>query len=163
LGLPPLNSTLARRLMEQTLIWKALGGVRGRKPVDLAALEALLVRFSILVIENPRIREIDVNPLIVAPEGMLAVDARAVLWPAEMRDADLRRRAIRPYPNAYVGRWTMKNGEEVTIRPIRPEDEPLMIRFHEKLSERTVYLRYFQAIKLSARVAHERLTKICFV
>ena len=82
---------------------------------------------------------------------------------AEMREEQLPRPAIRPYPTQYVGEWTMKDGSRSRIRPIRPEDEPLMIRFHDKLSERSVYLRYFQPMKLSTRTAHERLTRICFI
>jgi acetyltransferase len=57
----------------------------------------------------------------------------------------------------------MKNGQEILVRPIRPEDEPLLIKLHTALSERTVYLRYFQPLKLSQRTAHERLTRICFI
>ena len=163
LALPPLNSTLARRMMEQTRIWKALLGIRGRAPIDVAALEQLLVRFSALVVENPRIKEIDVNPLYASPDGLIALDARVVLHPPELADASLPPPAIRPYPIQYVTPWTTKSGMELLIRPIRPEDEPLMIRFHEQLSERTVYLRFFSAIKLSQRTAHERLTRICFV
>ena len=79
LALPPLNTTLARRMMEKTKIYKALKGVRGRKPVDLAALEQLLVRFSQLVVEQPWIKEIDINPLLASPERLLALDARVVL------------------------------------------------------------------------------------
>ena len=79
LALPPLNSTLAHRLMEQTQIYKALKGVRGRKPVDLAALESLLVRFSKLIVEQSAIAEIDINPLIASPDRLLALDARVVL------------------------------------------------------------------------------------
>jgi len=71
--------------------------------------------------------------------------------------------AIRPYPIQYVQPWKMKNGEPVTVRPIRPEDEPLLVRLHQALSERTVYMRYFQPLKLSQRTAHERLTRICFL
>src|SRR6202030_2277840 len=78
LALPPLNTTLARRMMEQTRIYAALKGVRGRQAVDLAALEQLLVRFSRLVVEQPWIREIDINPLLAAPEGLLALDARVI-------------------------------------------------------------------------------------
>src|SRR5262249_40358146 len=78
LALPPLNSTLARRMMEQTRIDAALKGVRGRKPVDVGALEQLLVRFSRLVVEQPWIREIEINPLLASPEGLLALDARAI-------------------------------------------------------------------------------------
>ena len=163
LALPPLNTTLARRMMERTRIFQALKGIRGRRPVDLGALERLLVRFSRLVVEQPRIKEIDINPLLAAPERLIALDARVVLHGAEV-DADrLPRPAIRPYPTQYVAPWTAKNGLTVTIRPIRPEDEPLLVRFHEKLSEDTVYLRFFQSLKLSRRIAHERLTRICFI
>ncbi|HYN15383.1 MAG TPA: bifunctional acetate--CoA ligase family protein/GNAT family N-acetyltransferase [Terriglobales bacterium] len=163
LALPPLNSTLARRMMEQTRIFTALKGVRGRPPVDLAALEDLLVRFSELVTEQPRIKEIDINPLLASPERLLALDARVVLHGREVAEDKLPRAAVRPYPTQYVDEWTMKDGTPVTIRPIRPEDEPLIIKFHEKLSARSVYLRYFQPMKLSTRTAHERLTRICFI
>jgi acetyltransferase len=69
---------------------------------------------------------------------------------------------MRPYPSQYVSSWTTKDGLPVLIRPIRPEDEPLMVRFHESLSERSVYLRYFCSLSLNTRVAHERLVRICF-
>src|SRR5207245_9070333 len=75
----------------------------------------------------------------------------------------LPRLAMRPYPVKYIQPSVMKSGEPVTIRPIRPEDEPLLIRLHQALSERTVYLRYFQPLKLSQRTAHERLTRISFI
>jgi acetyltransferase len=163
LALPPLNSTLARRLMEQTKIFKALKGVRGRPPVDIAALEELLVRFSQLVVEQRWIKEIDINPLLASPDRLLALDARVVVHDPEMTPEQLPESAIRPYPVKLVSSWKMKDGNEVVIRPIRPEDEPLMISFHEKLSERSVYLRYFQPLKLTQRTAHERLTRICFI
>jgi len=163
LALPPLNTTLARRMMERTRIFTALKGVRGRKPVDIAALEQLLVRFSRLVVEQPWIKELDINPLLASPERLLALDARVVLHDPSAREHDLPRPAIRPYPVEYVGEWTMRNGETVAIRPIRPEDEPAMVRFHESLSERTVYHRYLQVLNLSQRVAHERLIRICFI
>ncbi|MGD0479804.1 MAG: bifunctional acetate--CoA ligase family protein/GNAT family N-acetyltransferase [Terracidiphilus sp.] len=163
LALPPLNTTLARRMMEQTRIYTALKGVRGRQSVDLAALEELMVRFSDLVIENPAIKEIDINPVLASAERLVALDARVVVHERSVPDNQLPRSAIRPYPARYVGEWTMKDGEQVTIRPIRPEDELLMIEFHKKLSERSVYLRYFQPLKLTQRTAHERLTRICFI
>ncbi len=150
-------------MMEQTKIYTALKGVRGRTPVDLAALEQLLVRFSELVVEQRWIKEIDINPLLASPERLLALDARVVLHGREVAEDKLPRPAIRPYPAQYAGEWTMKDGTPVTIRPIRPEDEPLMVKFHETLSERSVYMRYFQPLKLSTRTAHERLTRICFI
>ena len=163
LALPPLNTTLALRMMEQTRIFQALQGIRGRKAVDVTALEDLLVRFSQLVVEQRWIQEIDINPLLASSEQLIALDARIVVYPRDERREQLPRLAIRPYPNQYVRAGTMKNGDAVVFRPIRPEDEPLLIRLHEALSDRTVYLRYFQSLKLSQRTAHERLTRICFV
>jgi acetyltransferase len=163
LALPPLNSTLARRMMEQTKIYKALKGVRGRKPVDMAALEALLVRFSALVAEQRWIKEIDINPLLASPDGLVALDARVVVHGPEVKEQDIPTTAIRPYPSKYVSTWTLKDGTPVAIRPIRPEDEPAMVRFHETLSERSVYLRYFHLMNLEQRTTHERLTRICFI
>jgi acetyltransferase len=162
LALPPLNTTLAQRMMEQTKIYTALRGVRGRKPVNLAALEGLLVRFSQLVLEQRWIAEIDINPLLASPERLIALDARIVLHAPGVTPEQLPKAAIRPYPLRYVSNWTMKDGNVVTIRPIRPEDEPLMVKFHETLSDRSVYLRYFSSLSLSRRVAHERLLRICF-
>ena len=162
LALPPLNTTLAQRLMEQTKIFAALKGVRGRKPVNLEALEQLLVRFSQLVVEQSWIKEIDINPLLATPDRLLALDARVVLHDSSMVPERLPRAAIRPYPSQYMWEWKLKDGTPVTIRPIRPEDEPLMVQFHHTLSERSVYLRYFCSLSLTTRVEHERLVRICF-
>jgi acetyltransferase len=162
LGLPPLNATLARRMMEQTRIYKALQGVRGDKPVNLASLERLLVRFSQLIVEQPWIKEIDINPLLASAHGLLALDARIVLHDPETAEEQLPRPAIRPYPIQYVTPWKLRDGTPVIVRPIRPEDEPLMADFHVTLSERTVYNRYFSFLKLGERISHERLTRICF-
>jgi acetyltransferase len=162
LALPPLNTTLAKRMMEQTRIYEALQGVRGRKAIDLAKLEQLLVNFSQLVVEQPQIREVDINPLLVSEDGMIALDARVVLH----TDDDIAQRpipAITPYPTKYVQCWQSRKGDRVTIRPIRPEDEPLMVQFHQNLSEESVYLRYAHIVKLTKRIAHERLTRICFI
>ncbi len=163
LALPPLNTTLARRMMEQTKIYTALKGVRGRASVNLAELEQLLVRFSQLVVEQRWIKEIDINPLLASPERLLALDARVVLHGADITEEQLPKLAIRPYPSEYIGDWTMKDGTDIVIRPIRPEDEPLMAKFHQPLSERSVYLRYFYPMKLSQRVDHERLSRISFI
>ncbi|TAM78905.1 MAG: GNAT family N-acetyltransferase [Acidobacteria bacterium] len=163
LALPPLNTTLARRMMEQTRIWAALKGVRGQKAVDLAALERLMVRFSQLVVEQRRIREIDINPLLASSNGLIALDARIVLHGSDVSEEQLPKLAIRPYPSQYSYRWTLKDGTPVVIRPIRPEDEPLMVSFHHTLSERSVYMRYFHLLSLSRRIEHDRLTRICFI
>jgi len=163
LALPPLNTTLARRMMEQTKIYKALKGVRGRKPVDMAALEVLMVRFGALVAEQRWIKEIDINPLLASPDGLIALDARVVVHAPEVTMDQVPKCAIRPYPTRYVSPWTAKDGTAFTIRPIRPEDEPAIVHFHETLSERSVYLRYFHLMNLEQRTTHERLTRICFI
>jgi acetyltransferase len=162
IGLPPLNTTLARRLMERTRIYQALEGVRGRAPTDMAAIEELLVRFSHLVAEQRWVKEIDINPLSVSPTGLLALDARVLLHDPALDEAGLPRLAIRPYPSQYVAPWTLPDGEELLIRPIRPEDETLLARFHATLSDQTVEWRYFHPLRLEQRVEHERLSRVCF-
>jgi acetyltransferase len=163
LALPPLNTTLARRMMEGTRILTALQGVRGRPPVDLAALEGLLVRFSQLIVEQPLIKELDINPLVASPERLIALDARVVLHDPALTEAALPRSAIHPYPAQYASPWTTRGGKEVVIRPIRPEDEPLLVQFHQHLSERSVYYRYFHMMTLHQRTSHERLVRMCFI
>jgi acetyltransferase len=162
-ALPPLTTTLARRLMENTRIFQALKGARGAAAVNLARLEELLVRFSELVVENPRIAEVEINPLLAGPEILLALDARVILHPTTVADAQLPRPAIRPYPSQYISTWQAGDGTRFTLRPIRPEDEPLVVEFHHQLSERSVYLRYFLPLKLDYRVAHDRLITKCFI
>jgi acetyltransferase len=159
LGLPPLNATLARRMIERTTIFEALKGIRGRPPVDVAALEELLVHFSQLVAEQRWIKELDINPLLASSEGLLALDARVLIHDTK-DESSLPRLAIRPYPSRYVAPWTMKDGTEVVIRPISAEDEMLMREFHESLSDKTVYMRYLSPMLLSTRITHERLARV---
>ncbi len=161
LELPPLNSNLARRMMKRTKIYEALEGVRGRDPVDLTALETLMVRFSYLVSEHPFIREIDINPLLASAEQLIALDGRVILYPPEVED--VQKPAIRPYPSQYELAFETKAGRPVEMRPIRPEDEPLMVEFHRGLSSESVYMRYFSAVGFNARTAHNRLIRVCHV
>ncbi len=161
LGLPPLTTTLARRMMEQTHIYTALKGVRGRDPVDIVALERLLVRFSQLITEQRWVKELDINPLMASPEKLLALDARVLVYDKDTPEEKLPKLAIRPYPIQYMGEWVAKNDTRVTIRPILPEDEEMMVKFHATLSDRSVYLRYLQPMILQERVVHDRLSHIC--
>jgi len=160
LGLPPLTTTLARRMMEQTRIYTALKGVRGRDPVDLIALERLLVRFSQLVTEQRWIKELDINPLMASPEKLIALDARVLLYDKDTTEDQLPKLAIRAYPTRYVETWVAKNKAKITIRPILPEDEELLVKFHTTLSDSSVFLRYLQPMMFQERVAHERLARI---
>ena len=157
LGLPPLTATLARRVMEQTRVFAALKGV-----ANLPELDAVLVSFSSLVAQQRLIKEIAIHSLFVSSTQILAQGATIILHDLEISEKKLPRLAIRPYPQEYVSSWKPRKGPSFTIRPIRPEDERLMVPFHEGLSEDSVHNRYFGAIKLEARVTHERLTHICF-
>ena len=163
LALPPLTTNLARLAIERTRIYAALKGVRGRPPVDLLALQQLLVRFSQLVAEQPRIREVDINPLLVSEARLLALDARIVIHEGSVPDSALPKLAIRPYPFQYAAPARLKDGTAITVRPIRPEDEPLMVKFHQLLSPTSVYSRYFEFLQYEQRVAHERLARLSFI
>ncbi len=162
LALPPLTTTLARRMVEETKIAEALHGIRGRKPVDLDALDRLLVRFSQMVVEQRWIKEIDINPLLVSAERIVALDARIILHDPTLTREELPGPAIRPYPSKYATDWKLPNGEPVSIRPIRPEDEPQMVEFHQQLRPDSIYLRYFHPVSVGQLTSHEQLARLCF-
>jgi acetyl coenzyme A synthetase (ADP forming)-like protein len=145
-ALPPLTTTLARRMIERTAISRRLGTAREE-------LELTLVRVSRLAAEQRWVRFLKID----------AAGAQVTLHDPATPVDELPCCVIRPYPVEYASPWRMKNGEEVIIRPIRAEDEPLIAAFHETLSERTVYFRYLSALKLSTRIAHERLIRNCFI
>lgn len=163
LALPPLNTTLAQRMMRRTKIYHALEGVRGRSAVDFDALEALMVNFSHLVSEQKWIKEIDINPLLISADQLIALDARVILYEPDVDENDVPQLAIRPYPSQYESTWTTKGGQIVGIRPIRPEDEPMMVDFHSRVSDESSYLRYFSTMKLIQRTQHSRLVRVCHV
>lgn len=153
LALPPLTRTLARRLIERTKIFTALQGVRGQKAVDLAALETLLVRFSLLLADFPEIREVDINPLLASPERIIALDARVLLGSGG--DARL---ALPPYPSQYTAPFQLRDGREVLVRTIKPEDERLIIALHASHSEHTIRMRFFSLVKTLSR---DSLIRLC--
>lgn len=140
LGLPPLTSTLARTIMKKTKIYNALKGVRGRKQVDIEGLEKILVRFSTLISEYPEIEECDINPLLINEKQIIALDARIVL---HKKDAKPPQIAIRPYPTKYVSSWQLKDKKKVIIRPIRPEDVPLVKEFYKDLADTKKYQKRY--------------------
>jgi acetyltransferase len=158
LALPPLNRTLARRLMERTQIYRALQGVRGQAAIDLGALEMLLVRFSQLLCDFPEIQEADLNPVLASPQRILALDARILLVSTDTPPEQLPRLAIHPYPNQYIAPFTLRDGTRVTVRPIRPEDEPLIIDLHGRHSAHTIRMRFFSLVKTLSR---DSLIRLC--
>ena len=160
IGLPPLNQVLARRLMEETRIHSFLAqGLRGKPPADLKKLEEFLVRFSNMVVDFPEILEADINPLIVTDSSAYAVDFRIVL-DSEVSDSQepYRHLVITPYPTKYIRFWRLRDGRQVLLRPIKPEDEPLEYELIRGLSEESSKFRFFQVIR---EITHEMLVRFC--
>ena len=159
IGLPPLNQTLARRLMEETKVYKMIQGYRGRPPADIKQLEQILTSFSSLIIDFPEISEIDINPLAISDGKAYALDARIVIDRNELeRTSAYPHLVITPYPMKYVVPWRLTDRTEVILRPIRPEDEPLTKEMLATLSEETLRGRFFQVVK---KITHEMLTRFC--
>ena len=154
LALPPLNRALARRLMERTRIYQVLRGARGHT-INLEELEGLLVRFSQLITDCTEIAEIDINPVLASSAQIIALDARIVLTPPGQVRPPL---AIRPYPSQLVEPLTLKDGGKLLVRPIRPEDEPLIVEFHAGHSEHTLRMRFFGLVRTLSR---DSLIRLC--
>ena len=160
LELPPLNERLARRMLESLRLWKQLNGFRGRPPLDVDALIEVLIRLSRMVARHPEIHEFDINPLLVMPRGVLALDARVVVRPPVSAAASLpySHLAIRPYPEEFVREVSLDNGQKILLRPIRPEDEPLWIAMRDACSPETLRARFRH---LSKRPTHESAARFC--
>lgn len=159
-ALPPLNTTLARRLLGKTRAYSVIKEFTRQTPLLELDLDRVLVKFSNMILDHGAISEFEINPLVVSDEGIIALDAHVTVFPNGASEVPS---AIAPYPAHYVRRWKTRQGKSVTIRPIRPEDEPAMVRFHKRLSDKSVLNRYLSIIDLAHRTAHERLTKLCFV
>ncbi|MEZ4527863.1 MAG: bifunctional acetate--CoA ligase family protein/GNAT family N-acetyltransferase [Desulfobacterales bacterium] len=145
IALPPLNRLLARRLMEETKIFRLLKGYRNRPAVNLTSLEEILVRLSQLLTDFPEIEELDINPLIANGFSALSLDARVLLKPSEVSSP--MHMVISPYPSRYETRVISADGTDLFIRPIRPEDAVLFRDFFKTLSPRSVYFRFFSSVK----------------
>ena len=161
IGLPPLNQVLARRLMEETRIYRMLkNGFRNKPPADLPKLEEVLVRFSNMIIDFPEIKEVDINPLIVSGDQVYAVDVRIIL-DLEVAGKEVEpysNLVIMPYPTKYITPYTLRDGTQVLLRPIRPEDEPIEAELIENLSEESKRFRFFYVIK---DITHDMLVRFC--
>lgn len=147
IALPPLNAFIARSLIERTRISRMLGEYRGMPAVDMAALEQVLSRVSEMVCELPRLKELDINPLLVDERGVVAADARIVV---ELQEPPVQRyehMAIHPYPHDLVRRWQTGDGQDVIIRPIRPEDAEIEQAFVRNLSPKAKHFRFMQGVR----------------
>ncbi len=162
LGLPPLNERLARRMLESLRSWPMLQGYRNRPAVDVDRLIETLIRFSYLVADHPTIREIDINPLLATANDIVALGARFVL-DTELLGKHVPRYshlAIRPYPGRFVRHDRLKSGQAVTLRPIKPEDEPMWHELLGNCSAQSLRSRFFSVFKEST---HQMATRYCFI
>ncbi len=162
LGLPPLNERLARRMLESLASYPLLLGYRGRPGVDIDRLIEILIRFSYLIADYPEIKEFDINPLVVSPDGMIAVDARVIIdegMPGRTQDPYYHL-AIRPYPEEYERPITLADGTSAVMRAIKPEDEPLWIDLLNSFSSQTIRFRFFHPIR---EITHEMATRYCYI
>ena len=161
MDLPPLNERLAVQMLESLRIWPLLAGHRGRSRIDLDALLEVVMRFSYLVADYPEISEIEINPLLASTDGCWALDARAVVDQALVGRPlpAFSHLAIRPYPEEYTRATTTSGGLHVTLRQIRPEDEPLWHEMLDACSVESIQARFRGMVKHT----HEFATRYCFI
>jgi acetyltransferase len=162
-GLPPLTSVLARRMLDQVRMVRAFIAARAGRAIDPEALAQVLVRFSQLVAEQPRLKSVTIDPLVVVGGSVAIGEVRVELHDPALEDRQLPRPAVRPYPAHYRSTTSLRDGTAVVLRPVRAEDEPAFVRLHQQLSERTVRFRYAADLPLDERIAHARLARICHV
>jgi acetyltransferase len=160
MGLPPLNTTLIRRMMEETKIYKLLKGYRGSPPADIKKLEETMLQFSQLLMDFPQIKEIDINPMLINEKEAVILDARVVIDKASVcKKFDPHEHlVISPYPKKYEKLWSLKNGQNVLLRPIKPEDEPMWLEMFQNFSEESIRYRFFQMLK---DTPHEVRVRYC--
>jgi acetyltransferase len=162
--LPPLNQYLARSLIERSRVARTLGDWHGAPPVDLAAIERILLRVSDLVCQFPQLREMDINPLIVDEHGAVAVDARIVVMPhpqaSSTRSHEHPHLAILPYPARWEAVWPLAGGGEVEVRPIRPDDAQMLQALVMGVSAESRYMRFVSALSELPAPMLARLTLI---
>ena len=160
LGLPPLNLRLAQELLGRTRICRATGTAASELAVDLDAVALVLVRLSQLVCDFAEVRELDINPLLVDAAGAVALDARIRIDPAARAADPGERLAIRPYPKELEETITLGNGRRLLLRPIRPEDEPMLQAAVAGLTPEEVRLRFFVPLRILDHMAAARFTQL---
>lgn len=160
LELPPLNENLARRMLQNLNIYPLLTGYRGKPGVDMDKLVEVLIRMSYLASDYPEITELDINPLLAGPKGIIALDARVVIDPARQSDNNYSHLALRPYPEEYFRKIELTDGTPVTLRPIKPEDELLWLEMLGNCSKETIYMRFRYFFFWNS---HEVAVRYCFI
>jgi acetyltransferase len=158
LALPPMNRLLAHRLMQETKIYALLKGYRNRQPADLEQLEEIIIRLSQLLIDQPDISELDMNPVLVKDGQALTVDARILVSP--IGTPSPQHLVISPYPQEYEFRQTVRENLDIFVRPVKPEDAPLFIELFNTLSPTSIYYRFFAPVSVLKPEMLARFTQI---
>jgi acetyltransferase len=158
--LPPLNAFLVKDLIQGTHIAKVLGAFRHMPPINMDALESVLLRVSEMVCELPLLMEMDINPLVVDEHCALAADARVVVDFRPPSADRYEHMAIYPYPTHMISNWQLADGTEIVIRPIRPEDAELEQTFVRDLSEESRYFRFMNSVQELSQAMLVRFTQI---
>ena len=162
IGFPPLNERLARRMIDELRMRPLLQGYRGRPAAAVDKLVEALVRLSYLAADFPEVAELDINPLLVTPDGVVALDARVVGDRTAVEDPKrpYAHLSLRPYPEEFVRKTRMRDGTAITLRPIKPEDEPLWLALLASCSRESIYsrFRYFFFWQ-----SHEVASRYCYI
>jgi len=160
IGIPPLNQTLVRRMMEETKMFQLLKGYRNFPPANIKLLEEIMVRFSQMLVDFPQLKEVDINPLFINEKEALVFDARIVIDPSKVfaKSAPHQHLIVTPYPTKYETMWRLRDGRTVILRPIKPEDEPLWLEMFQNFSEESIRYRFFQVLK---DTPHETRVRYC--
>ena len=161
LGFPPLNESLARRMLESLKIYPLLRGYRGSKPKNTDQLIQVLIRLSYLAADYPEILELDINPLLVTSAEAIALDGRIVIDPGTIRQENhpYAHLALLPYPEKLVKPITLEDGTNLLLRPIKPEDEPLWLAMIGRCSKDSLYSRFRFFFHWQS---HEAATRFCY-
>ncbi len=162
IGLPPLNQTLVRRIMEETKVYQLLRGYRNVPPANIKLLEEIMVLFSQMLVDFPQLKEVDINPLFINEKEAFAFDARIVIDKNKVfqKLEPHEHLVITPYPKKYETVWKMRDGRSVLLRPIKPEDEPMWEEMFQNFSEESIRYRFFQIIKDTPHETRIRYTNI---
>jgi acetyltransferase len=163
IGVPPLDMKLAQDLIARTRVSRLLKGYRDVPAADGSAVAALLVKLAQLAADLPEVREVDLNPLLADETGVIAVDARVAVAPVvrtRQSPPGHPRFAIRPYPKEWESYVKLKDGSDIFVRPIRPEDEELYPPFLSRVSQEDLQLRFFAPVKQFDHVFIARFTQL---
>jgi len=158
-ALPPLNTVLARDLVNRTRVARQLAGYRNHPAANMDAILAVLVQVGRLVAEVPEIVELDINPLLADSRGAVVLDARMRIAMADRSGSTLDRLAIRPYP-AELEELVDWQGGKLLLRPIRPEDGAAHVSFFNALTPDDVRYRMFVRVRELQPAQLARFTQI---